>query len=68
MAKIIIGDIFRINTNKGNVHFQYVFDGGDNGQLTRILPGLYSELTDVFSLVNSKELYLVVFPLQATFY
>ena len=68
MKRIAIGDVFSINTPKGNAYFQYVYLNKNNIELIRILPGLFEETpTDLEGLVRKKELFLISFPLAAAY-
>lgn len=63
--KLRIGDIFEVKTPKGLVYGQYTHDGGDMGDLIRLLPGIYSDRPDDFStLADQQELYSVFFTLE----
>ena len=66
MAKIKIGDIFEINTSKGKAYLHYVFKDETNGDLVRILSGLYSDRpAELESLASKKESFFLFFPLSA---
>lgn len=65
MAKMIIGNIYEINTEKGKAYLHYIFKDDELGELVRVLPGLYSEKPTNFNeLVESEELFSVFFPLS----
>lgn len=66
MNKIIIGDIFEINTPKRKGYLHYVYKDKKIGHLIRVLPGLYSKRpSDLIELAASKERYMIFFPLLA---
>ena len=66
MARIKTGDIFEIKTSKGKAYLHYIFKDETNGDLVRVLPGLYSDQPDdVESLASADESFLVFFPLSA---
>ncbi|BDA78463.1 hypothetical protein LPTSP3_g13930 [Leptospira kobayashii] len=56
MAKIKIGDIFEINTSKGNAYLHYIYQDKSVGDLIRVLPGLYSDRPSNLSLVKTIQL------------
>jgi hypothetical protein len=63
--KVKIGDIAEIETPAGLGYVQYTHDGGDMGQLVRVLPGLYPTRPDDFvELAKHKELYFIFYPLK----
>lgn len=65
LKRIKIGDVFEINTPKGNAYVQYIYNNTDVGELIRVLQGVYSnQPSDLSTIVNEKELYLVHFPLK----
>lgn len=43
MARIKIGDVFKINTPNGEAYLQYVYEDKTLGELVRILPGVYEK-------------------------
>lgn len=60
-----IGDICEIKTPAGLAYVQYTHDGGDMGQLVRVLPGLFSTRpTDFAELSQQKELYFAFYTLS----
>ncbi len=60
-----IGDIAEIKTPKGLAYVQYSHDGGDMGELVRVLPGLYSvRPDDLGKLAQEKELYFIFYTLN----
>ncbi len=60
--KVRIGDIVEISTPAGLAYVQYTHDGGTNGELVRVLPGLYeNRVSDLASLARQKELYFVFY-------
>ena len=66
MARIKIGDIFEIETSKGKAYLHYIFKDDTNGDLVRVLSGLYSNLPDDLEDIASKdEDFIVFFPLSA---
>jgi len=66
MGKTRIGNIFEINTPKGNAYLHYIYKDETAGDLIRVLSGLYSERpASLDKLAGSKERYMVFFPLSA---
>jgi hypothetical protein len=66
MKKIQLGDIFEIETSKGKAYLHYIYKDSTIGALIRVLPGLYAFPPDNLDiLANSKELYMIFFPLSA---
>lgn len=60
-----IGDIAEINTPKGLAYVQYTHDGGDMGELVRVLPGLYPvRPANLVELAQEKELYFIFYTLN----
>lgn len=60
--KNYIGDIIEIKTPVGLAYVQYTHDGATNGELVRVLPGLYANrLSDFVQLAQQKELYFVFY-------
>lgn len=60
--KANIGDIIEISTPAGLAYVHYTHDGRTNGELVRILPGLYAtRLSDFAQLAQQKELYFVFY-------
>jgi hypothetical protein len=60
--KATIGDIVEINTPAGLGYLQYTHDAGTNGELVRVLPGLYSNRpSDFATLAQQRELYFVFY-------
>lgn len=60
--KAAIGDIVEINTPAGLAYVQYTHEAGTNGELVRVLPGLYaSRPSDFAALARQKELYFVFY-------
>jgi hypothetical protein len=60
-----IGDICEIRTQKGLAYVQYTHDGGNMGQLVRVLPGFFSARpTDFVHLAAQKELYFIFYTLN----
>ena len=60
--KAIIGDIVEISTPAGLGYVQYTRDAGTNGELVRVLPGLYANRPlDLATLAQQKELYFVFY-------
>ncbi len=60
--KASIGDIVEISTPAGLGYVQYTHDGGDDGELVRVLPGLYGNRpSDFAALARQKELYFVFY-------
>lgn len=65
MAKMIIGNIYEINTKKGKAYLHYIYKDTTLGELIRVLPNLYSERPANFNeLAQANELYSVFFPLS----
>lgn len=60
-----IGDLFRLETSKGNAFFQYTHDTQSDGSLIRVLPGLYEGSPDLAKLVESSTLFYVFLPVAA---
>lgn len=68
MRKIKIGDIFEIVTPEGMAYLHYIYKDQSIGDLVRVLPGLYAERPISFEqLAESKENFMVFFPLSAAF-
>jgi hypothetical protein len=66
MARILVGDIFEINTPKGKAYLHYIHKDSVTGELIRVLKGLYSERPmDLDILAASEERYIISFPLSA---
>ncbi len=66
MARIKTGDIFEIKTSKGKAYLHYIFKDETNGDLVRVLPGLYyDQPDDIEGLASEDESFLVFFPLSA---
>lgn len=60
-----IGDIFEIETPAGLAYIQYTHSGGDEGELVRVLPRLYSARpTDFAELAKQRELYFIFYTLE----
>ena len=60
--KATIGDIVEISTPAGLSYVQYTHDAGTNGELVRVLPGLYENRPSEFvTLACQKELYFVFY-------
>jgi hypothetical protein len=60
--KATIGDIVEISTPAGLGYVQYTHDAGTNGELVRVLPGLYTNRpSDFAALARQKELYFVFY-------
>ena len=56
--KPIIGDIYEVKVPSGLAYMQYTHEGEDNGELVRVLPGIYARRPDDFaSFSQQKELY-----------
>lgn len=57
-----VGDIVEINTRAGLAYVQYTHDAGTNGEVVRVLPGLYANRpSDFAELARQKELYFVFY-------
>jgi hypothetical protein len=68
MDKIEIGDVFQIETSKGNGYFQYVDTDDNIGELIKVFPGVFKDIPTVEELAefsNSDLTYYVFFPLKA---
>ncbi len=66
--RINIGDIFEIETPIGLAYVHFIHQDNSIGELIRILPGIYSwKPNDLDLLVQSKERFMVFFPLKAAF-
>jgi len=60
--KANIGDVIEIKTPVGLAYLQYTHEGGTNGELVRVLPGLFSNRpSDLAQLARQKELYFVFY-------
>lgn len=60
--KAKIGDVVEIKTPAGLGYVQYTHEGGTNGELVRVLPGLYSTRpSNLAELAGKKELYFVFY-------
>jgi hypothetical protein len=60
--KARIGDIVEISTPAGLGYVQYTHDAGTNGELVRVLPGLYTNRPpDLAALARQKEMYFVFY-------
>jgi hypothetical protein len=58
------GDVMEFKTPTGMNYAQYTHNGGNMGELVRILPGLFASRPPEFAeLVKQKELYFVFYPL-----
>jgi hypothetical protein len=65
MKKIKLGDIFQINTPKGQAYLHYICKDPSLGHLVRILPGMYLERPANFDkLAGSNADYMIFFPLS----
>lgn len=68
MAKIKIGDVFEIETQKGKAYLQYAYLADNGIEVIRVLSGLYSEQPEkVEDVVSEKERYLIYFPLAPAY-
>jgi hypothetical protein len=66
--KARLGDIVEIKTPAGFGYVQYTYDAETNGQLVRVLPGLYEDRPSNFGeLAQQKELYFVFLILNRGF-
>jgi hypothetical protein len=62
--KAQFGDIVEINTPAGLAYLQYTHNGGNMGELVRVLPGLFiTRPTEFAELAKQKELYFVFYTL-----
>lgn len=65
MARINLGDVFKLKTEKGFAYFQFVFDDPETCQLIRVLPGLFLEQNDdIASLVNKEHVFFLRFAIK----
>lgn len=68
MKRLAIGDLFEINTQRGKVYFQYVFEKKNIGSLIRILQGIYLKQPEDFNkIIEQKERFIINFPLKAAY-
>ena len=68
MARVKIGDIFELKTSKGKAYLHYIFNDETNGDLVRVLSGLYSDQPeDIESLASEGEDFFVFFPLLSAY-
>jgi hypothetical protein len=58
-----IGDVAEIKTQHGLAYVQYSLDGKGDGEIVRVLPGLYNSRPRLESLVLERELYFVFYTL-----
>lgn len=58
-----IGDFAEIKTHHGLAYAQYTLDGKGDGEIVRVLPGLYNTRPHLESLVLQRELYFVFYTL-----
>jgi hypothetical protein len=66
VGRIQLGDVFEINTVKGNAYFQYVYKDEKIGELIRVFSGFFrTRPSDIHTIVMSDVLYQVFFPLSA---
>ena len=64
--RIKIGDIVEISTAKGFSYTQFIHKHPKYGALLRVLPGFFDHRPSTFlSLVNSRDMFMCFFPLQA---
>ena len=62
--KAKVGDVIEFKTPAGMNYTQYTHNGGNMGELVRVLPGLFASRPPEFAdLVKQKELYFVFYPL-----
>ncbi len=59
-----VGDVAEIRTPEGLAYVQYTHDGQGNGELVRVLPGLYDSRPDLVALVIQHELYFIFYTLK----
>ncbi len=59
-----IGDVAEIRTPGGLAYIQYIHEGRGNGELVRVLPGLYDVRPDLKTLVLQRELYTIFYTLK----
>lgn len=59
-----IGDVAEIITPGGMGYVQYTQDGKGDGELVRVLPGLYDSRPDLETLVMQRELYFIFYTLK----
>lgn len=65
MSKIKIGDVFSIETKKGTVYFEYVYEKKSLGSLLKIYSGIHNESISIDEILLLKERFYVFFPLKA---
>lgn len=66
MARVKLGDIFEIETSKGNAYLHLIHKDNETGELVRVLKGLYRERPISFDdIVRFPESFMVCFPLSA---
>lgn len=66
MKKIMVGDVFELETSAGKAYLHYIYEEPDFGELIRVLPGLYQERpSNLNEIVAEKERYMIFFPLKA---
>lgn len=64
MAGIKLGNIFEIETPKGNAYLHFIHKDKEIGDLVRVLSGLHKERPiDFEELASQQEQYMVYFPL-----
>jgi hypothetical protein len=59
-----VGDVAEIRTPEGLAYIQYTHDGKGNGELVRVLPGLYDSRPNLEALVLQRELYFIFYTLK----
>jgi Regulator of ribonuclease activity B len=62
--KLKIGDVAEIRTPRGLAYVQYTHDGKGNGEIVRVLPGLYSSRPNLETLICQRELYFIFYTLK----
>lgn len=62
--KLKVGDVAEIRTPQGLAYVQYTHDGMGDGEIVRVLPGLYNSRPNLESLVSQHELYFIFYTLR----
>jgi hypothetical protein len=65
MRRALIGDVYEVPTPLGLAYIQHTHDdGGDLGQLVRVLPGMYLQPADCQQVASQDELYYTFYLLD----
>jgi hypothetical protein len=59
-----VGDVAEVRTPEGLAYLQYTHDGKGDGELVRVLPGLYGARPNLEVLVSQRELYFIFYTLK----